>query len=80
MLTVSSLKTLLLLPIYTSMSLTISISMSSLEMGGEFKDRSCRRKLATIESYGQRLNQYASDASVVAAHNAGPWITDFGYR
>jgi alkaline phosphatase D len=33
------------------------------------------RELATIHDYRQRLGQYRTDASLVAAHEAGPWIT-----
>ncbi|KAI5117204.1 hypothetical protein M0805_005174 [Coniferiporia weirii] len=31
---------------------------------------------ATLFDYRQRLNQYRTDASLVAAHQSGPWITD----
>ncbi|EDR10178.1 uncharacterized protein LACBIDRAFT_248389, partial [Laccaria bicolor S238N-H82] len=34
------------------------------------------RELATIHDYRQRLNQYRTDASLVAAHAKAPWITD----
>lgn len=33
------------------------------------------RELATIHDYRQRLNQYRTDASLVAAHQNAPWIT-----
>ena len=33
------------------------------------------RELATIADYRQRLNQYRTDVSLRAAHEAGPWIT-----
>ncbi|KAJ3492307.1 hypothetical protein NLI96_g25 [Meripilus lineatus] len=33
------------------------------------------RELATLADYRQRLNQYRTDTSLVAAHQAAPWIT-----
>lgn len=33
------------------------------------------RELATIHDYRQRLGQYRTDVSLIAAHEAGPWIT-----
>ena len=33
------------------------------------------RELATIADYRQRLNQYRTDASLIAAHEKAPWIT-----
>lgn len=33
------------------------------------------RELATIADYRQRLGQYRTDASLLAAHASGPWIT-----
>ena len=33
------------------------------------------RELATIHDYRQRLEQYRTDVSLVAAHEKAPWIT-----
>lgn len=33
------------------------------------------RELATIHDYRQRIAQYRTDVSLLAAHEAGPWIT-----
>jgi alkaline phosphatase D len=33
------------------------------------------RELATIKDYRERLALYRTDASLLAAHEAGPWIT-----
>ncbi|KAF7796682.1 hypothetical protein EIP86_007865 [Pleurotus ostreatoroseus] len=33
------------------------------------------RELATIHDYRQRLNQYRTDVSLIAAHETAPWIT-----
>ncbi|EMD38317.1 hypothetical protein CERSUDRAFT_48966, partial [Gelatoporia subvermispora B] len=58
----------------------VSIPVYFLIIGVKFTAKIGRkvlgRELATIADYRQRLNQYRTDASLIAAHESAPWITD----
>ncbi|CAA7271763.1 unnamed protein product [Cyclocybe aegerita] len=47
----------------------------SLGNGARIGRQTLGRELATIRDYRQRLNQYRTDPSLVAAHQAAPWVT-----
>ncbi|KAL7283566.1 hypothetical protein ACG7TL_003001 [Trametes sanguinea] len=47
----------------------------SLGSGAVIGRKTLGRELATIADYRQRLNQYRTDVSLVAAHVKAPWIT-----
>ncbi|KAJ3551377.1 hypothetical protein NM688_g4736 [Phlebia brevispora] len=47
----------------------------SLGNGARIGRQTLGRELATVHDYRQRLGQYRTDVSLIAAHEAGPWIT-----
>ncbi|THG99644.1 hypothetical protein EW026_g2760 [Hermanssonia centrifuga] len=47
----------------------------SLGSGAKIGRKVLGRELATVFDYRQRLNQYRTDPGLIAAHEAGPWIT-----
>ncbi|KAI0797673.1 PhoD-like phosphatase-domain-containing protein [Abortiporus biennis] len=47
----------------------------SLGSGAKIGRQVLGRELATLADYRQRLNQYRTDVGLIAAHEAGPWIT-----
>ncbi|PSR94097.1 hypothetical protein PHLCEN_2v4525 [Hermanssonia centrifuga] len=50
-------------------------TLSSPDSNAKIGRKVLGRELATVFDYRQRLNQYRTDPGLIAAHEAGPWIT-----